>query len=67
MVAITTADLLPAARALGPSLAERSERIEATRTLPDDVVADLRNADLTLLPKLQRKDLCNWLWSLKTP
>ena len=46
MVTITAADLLPAARALGPSLAERSERIEATRTLPDDVVADLRDAGL---------------------
>ncbi len=46
MATITAADLLPAARALGPSLAERSERIEATRTLPDDVVADLRDAGL---------------------
>ncbi|MBI03407.1 MAG: hypothetical protein CL468_05200 [Acidimicrobiaceae bacterium] len=39
-------DLLQRARALGPSLADRSERIEANRTLPDDVVADLTNAGL---------------------
>lgn len=39
-------DLLKAAQALGPSLAERSERIEAARTLPDDVVDDLRDAAL---------------------
>ena len=29
-------DLLTAARSLGPTLAERSEAIEAARTLPDD-------------------------------
>ncbi|MCS5679954.1 MAG: hypothetical protein NZ603_08660 [Acidimicrobiales bacterium] len=40
------ADLLADARSLGPSLAERSEVIEAARDLPDDVVADLRDADL---------------------
>ena len=39
-------DLLQRARALGPSLADRSERIEANRTLPDDVVADLADAEL---------------------
>ena len=39
-------DLLADARSLGPSLAERSEVIEAARDLPDDVVADLRDADL---------------------
>jgi alkylation response protein AidB-like acyl-CoA dehydrogenase len=39
-------DLLADARSLGPSLAERSEAIEAARDLPDDVVADLRDADL---------------------
>ncbi len=39
-------DLLTAARSLGPTLAERSEAIEAARTLPDDVVADLRGAGL---------------------
>jgi len=43
---VTASDLLPAAQALGPSLAERAERSEAERTLPDDVVADLRNAGL---------------------
>ena len=42
----TASDLLPAARALGPSLAERAERAETERTLPDDVVADLRDAGL---------------------
>ena len=36
----TASDLLPAARALGPSLAERAERAEAERTLPEDVVAE---------------------------
>jgi alkylation response protein AidB-like acyl-CoA dehydrogenase len=40
------ADLLQQARDLGPTLAERSERIEAHRTLPDDVVADLTDAGL---------------------
>ena len=40
------ADLLQSARDLGPSLADRSELIEATRTLPDDVVHDLRAAGL---------------------
>ena len=40
------ADLLQRARDLGPTLAERSERIEAHRTLPDDVVADLTDAGL---------------------
>ena len=40
------ADLVQMARELGPSIAERSERIEATRTLPDDVVDDLRSAGL---------------------
>ena len=39
-------DLLQRARALGPSLADRSERIEANRTLPADVVADLADAEL---------------------
>lgn len=39
-------DLLGAARRLGPSIAARSATIEANRTLPDDVVADLREADL---------------------
>ena len=39
-------DPVEQARKLGPSLAERAERIEETRTLPDDVVADLREADL---------------------
>ena len=39
-------DLVERARKLGPSLAERAERIEESRTLPDDVVADLREADL---------------------
>ena len=42
----TASDLLPAARALVPSLAERAERAETERTLPDDVVADLRDAGL---------------------
>ena len=46
MTAQSAADLLPAARALGPSLAERGDRIEAERTLPDDVVADLRDVGL---------------------
>ena len=40
------ADLVHVARELGPSIAERSERIEATRTLPDDVVHDLCSAGL---------------------
>ena len=40
------ADLLQSARDLGSSLADRSELIEATRTLPDDVVHDLRAAGL---------------------
>ena len=39
-------DLLQRARALGPSLADRSERIEANRTLPADVVADLADDEL---------------------
>ncbi len=39
-------DVLTAARDLGPSLADRSEQIEAARTLPDDVVHDLRAAGL---------------------
>ena len=53
MATISAADLIPAARSLGPSLAERSERIEATRTLPEDVVADLRASGLfrLLTPK----------------
>ena len=38
--------LVEKARSLGPSLVDRADRIEATRTLPDDVVADLRNAGL---------------------
>ena len=42
----TGAAELAAARDLGPSLAERSPAIEAQRTLPDDVVADLRDAGL---------------------
>ena len=37
-------DLLQEARGIGPSLASRSEQIEANRTLPDDVVADLKAA-----------------------
>ncbi len=37
---------LATARELGPSLAERSAAIEAARTLPDDVVTDLRDAGL---------------------
>ena len=39
-------DLVQEARELGPSIAERSERIEADRTLPGDVVDDLRSAGL---------------------
>ena len=39
-------DLVGQARALGKSLAERAERIEAARTLPEDVIADLRDAGL---------------------
>ena len=44
-------DLLQRARALGPSLADRSERIEANRTLPDDVVADLTSGVAGLLDR----------------
>ena len=53
MATVSAADLIPAARSLGPSLAERSDRIEATRTLPEDVVADLRASGLfrLLTPK----------------
>ena len=43
---ISPTGLVENARGLGPSLASRAEAIEAARTLPDDVVADLRNADL---------------------
>ena len=42
-------DLLANARDLGPSIAARAEAIEAARTLPDDVVADLRGAGLLRL------------------
>lgn len=46
MQATCADDLLRNAQALGPSLAARSESIEANRTLPEDVVADLRDAGL---------------------
>jgi len=46
---MTEHKFLVAARALGPSLAARSTKIEAARTLPSDVVADLRDADLMRL------------------
>lgn len=39
-------DVLANARSLGPSLAERSEEIEAHRRLPQDVVSDLQSAGL---------------------
>ena len=43
---LSSADLAAAARRLGASLADRSAAIESNRTLPPDVVDDLRDAGL---------------------
>ncbi len=49
---LATHDPEARAREIGPSLAQRADRIEAARTLPDDVVQDLLAADMfrTFIP-----------------